>query len=141
ASSMLGFSMLGSSLGSTTPASSGVGDAVAIIRIQGAISDGDDADIATGAVSGTVIADLKAAAEDDSIKAIVLRVDSPGGTVTGSAQIYEAILEIEKPVVVSMAGVAASGGYYVSAPADHIFRRPETTTGSLGVVITLYDVR
>src|SRR5690606_11013813 len=70
ASSMLGFSMLGSSLGSTTPASSGVGDAVAIIRIQGAISDGDDADIATGAVSGTVIADLKAAAEDDSIKAI-----------------------------------------------------------------------
>ncbi|HUM71688.1 MAG TPA: signal peptide peptidase SppA, partial [Chloroflexota bacterium] len=79
-------------------------------------------------------------AADDSGKAIVLRVDSPGGTVTGSAQIHDALTQIEKPVVVSMAGMAASGGYYVSAPADYIFARADTTTGSLGVVLSLYNV-
>ena len=116
------------------------GPAVAIVRVEGAIINNDDPDVPTGAASGRVIADLRAAEEDPDVKAIVLRVDSPGGTVTGSAQIHEVIVEMSKPVVVSMAGTAASGGYYVSAPADYIFARADTTTGSLGVILTLYNI-
>lgn len=138
--SIFSLGMMGSMAGPTTT-SSGFGDAVAIVRVEGVIINDDDPDSASGAVSGTVLADLKAAAADNTIKAIVLRVDSPGGTVTGSAQIQEFIEQMEKPLVVSMAGVAASGGYYVSAPADYIFARPDTTTGSLGVVLTLYNVQ
>ncbi|MCA9980185.1 MAG: ATP-dependent Clp protease proteolytic subunit, partial [Anaerolineales bacterium] len=85
------------------------GPAVAIVRVEGTILNNDDENFVNGAGSGRVIADLKAAEADPDVKAIVLRVDSPGGTVTGSAQIREAILEVSKPVVVSMAGTAASG--------------------------------
>ncbi len=117
------------------PVSTGIGDAVAIVRVEGTIVSGEADEFTTGsAVSGVVISDLRAAAADPSIKAIVLLVDSPGGTVTGSAEIYEAIQEIDKPIVVSMGSLAASGGYYVSAPADYIFARPDTWTGSIGVI-------
>lgn len=133
---IFGAASLGS--GATNVNSSGSGDAVAIVRIEGVITSGDGDDLPT-ANSGRVLADLEAAAADDAVKAIVLRVDSPGGTVTGSAQIHEALVEFEKPIIVSMVGIAASGGYYVSAPADYIFARPDTVTGSLGVVLTLYN--
>lgn len=138
---LLSLGMVGATAGPTTTSSGGFGDAVAVVRVEGVITHGDDTDVSTGALSGTVMSDLKAAAADETVKAIVLRVDSPGGTVTGSAQIHEVIEEIEKPIVVSMAGVAASGGYYVSAPADYIFARADTTTGSLGVILTLYNVQ
>jgi protease IV len=118
-----------------------VGPAIAIVRVEGAIMHSDDPDYVNGAGSGRVIADLRAAEHDDEVKAIVLRVDSPGGTVTGSAEIHEEIEAMDKPVVVSMGGTAASGGYYVSAPADYIFARPDTTTGSLGVILTLYNIQ
>lgn len=130
----LGFAGTGSSR-----SISGVGDAVALVRVEGAITSSDEEEFGTGATSGVVIADLKAAAEDPTVKAIVLRVDSPGGSVTGSAQIYEAVRALEKPVVVSMASMAASGGYYVSAPATYIFARPDTVTGSIGVIMTLFN--
>lgn len=118
---------------------SGVGDAVAIIYVDGPITAGDEEMFAAGAVSGLVLAELEKAAADPTVKAIVLRVDSPGGSVTGSAQIHEAVAAMEKPVVASMAGVAASGGYYVSAPADYIFARPDTITGSIGVIFTIFN--
>lgn len=121
--------------GATT--STGFGDAVAIVRVEGVIISEDD--VTTGAPSGVIMDELERAAADSAVKAIVLRVDSPGGTVTGSSQIHEAILELEKPVVASMGGAAASGGYYVSAPADYIFARPDTTTGSIGVIYTLFN--
>jgi protease IV len=124
-----------------TRAATGRGDAVAIVRVEGAITSGDEAQFGPGAVSGVVINDLSQAAADPTVKAVVLRVDSPGGTVTGSAQIREAILEFEKPVVVSMAATAASGGYYVSAPAQYIFARPDTITGSIGVIYTIFDAQ
>ena len=128
-------------LGSSSPVagSSGSGDAVAIVRVEGTITSSDSAEFTGGATSGVVIADMEAAAKDNAVKAIVLRVDSPGGTVTGSSQIYEVIRDYEKPVVVSMAGLAASGGYQVSAPADYIFARPDTFTGSIGVIMTLFN--
>jgi protease-4 len=138
--SLAGIGMMGSG---STISSSGSGDAVAIVRVEGTITSSDSADYtggpSAGAVSGVVIADLEAAANDNSVKAIVLRVDSPGGTVTGSSQIYEVIRDYEKPVVVSMAGLAASGGYQISAPADYIFARPDTFTGSIGVIMTLFN--
>lgn len=134
--SVAGIGMLGSG---SVAGSSGSGDAVAIVRVEGTITSSDSTEFTGGATSGVVIADLEAAAEDDAVKAIVLRVDSPGGTVTGSSQIYEVIRDYEKPVVVSMAGLAASGGYQISAPADYIFARPDTFTGSIGVIMTLFN--
>lgn len=137
---LLGASIVGLSLiGTDSGPSAGVGDAVAVVRVEGVIDSGDADAFTAGAVSGVVIDDLRRAEADPSVKAIILRVDSPGGTVTGSAQIHEALLEIEKPVVVSMGSVAASGGYYVSAPVDYIFARADTVTGSLGVIMTIFN--
>ncbi len=76
------------------------------------------------------------AASDSGVKAIVLRVDSPGGSVLASEEIRQALLAAKAkklPIVVSMANVAASGGYWISTPADRIFAEPETITGSIGV--------
>ena len=135
----LGVATAGVASSGPTTTSTGFGDAVAIVRVEGTIIDSDSTEYSSDATSGVIIDDLKAAANDELVKAIVLRVNSPGGTVTGSAQIYETIKELDKPVIVSMAGTAASGGYYISAPADYIFARPDTTTGSLGVVLTLFN--
>jgi protease-4 len=137
---VIGLSLVGRD-GGTTRTSTGFGDAVAIVRVEGIIIASDETEIGTGALSGIVISDLETAAADPSVKAIVLRIDSPGGGVTGAAQIYEALLDIDKPIVVSMAGTAASGGYYVSAPADYIFARPDTLTGSIGVISTFINAQ
>ena len=131
--------VMGASAAGPTYTSTGFGDAVAVVRVEGTILSGDSADSSTDAVSGTIISELENAAAEPSVKAIVLRVDSPGGSVTGSSQIWEVIDALEKPVIVSMASMAASGGYYVSAPADYIVARPDTLTGSLGVIMTVYD--
>jgi protease-4 len=92
-----------------------------------------------GSSSGadTIAAALRRAAADDDIAAIVLRVDSPGGSVTGSETIWREVVrtrERGKPVVASMGAVAASGGYYVSMGADAIVANPGTITGSIGVL-------
>ncbi|MEJ2699696.1 MAG: signal peptide peptidase SppA, partial [Desulfuromonadales bacterium] len=75
--------------------------------------------------------------KDDSVKAIVLRVDSPGGGVGPSQEIYEEVQKTVKikPVVVSMGSIAASGGYYIASPANRIFSNPGTITGSIGVIL------
>ncbi|MBP8000282.1 MAG: signal peptide peptidase SppA [Chloroflexi bacterium] len=134
----LSFATLGSAVptgAGSGPVSTGTGDAVAIIRVEGTITSGEADEFVDGtAVSGVVISDLRAAEADPTIKAIVLLVDSPGGTVTGSKEIYEVIKEINKPIVVSMGALAASGGYYISAPANYILARSDTWTGSIGVI-------
>ena len=79
--------------------------------------------------------------KDDNVKAVVFRVVSPGGSVTSSDQIRRMVRQLKeagKTVVVSMGGVAASGGYYISAPADEIFAEPTTITGSIGVLMTYF---
>lgn len=85
------------------------------------------------------VARLEKARADDSIKAVVLRINSPGGSVTGSDVLYREIRRFRelsgKPVVVSMAEVAASGGYYVALAADRIYANPTTITGSIGVIV------
>ena len=89
-----------------------------------------------GEAGGERIAKLLDDALDDDLAALVVRVNSPGGTVTGSETIRRAILRQKAkgiPIVVSMANLAASGGYWVSTPGDRIFAEPETITGSIGV--------
>jgi protease-4 len=116
-----------------------VGPAVAVIDVNGPIVSGDSPDFnLTGggavAASGSIVRLVKQAARDPQVRAIVLRVDSPGGSVIGSDEIYNALKNAGKPVVVHMGSLAASGGYYVSMAADHIVAHPNTLTGSIGVI-------
>jgi protease-4 len=89
--------------------------------------------------SGSYIKYLKKARENDKIKAVVLRIDSPGGSVIASDEIWEEIMKTRmvKPVYASMSDVAASGGYYMSMACDTIFAHPETVTGSIGVILAV----
>jgi protease-4 len=107
---------------------------VGVVIFSGEILDGDQP---PGTVGGASTAQLlREARDDDDIAAVVLRVDSPGGSALASEQIYREVLAVKaagKPVVVSMGDVAASGGYYVAAPADEIFASPTTITGSIGI--------
>jgi protease-4 len=84
--------------------------------------------------SDTLVKALREAKKSDRVKAIVLRVDSPGGSALASDLIWREVATSEKPVVVSMGNIAASGGYYISMGADKIFAEPGTLTGSIGVV-------
>jgi len=109
------------------------GKAIAVVTIAGEIVEGD---AGPGTAGGDRIAEALDAALDDDIAGLVVRVDSPGGVVTAGEKIRAAILRQKArdiPVAVSMANVAASGGYWVSTPADRIFAEPETITGSIGV--------
>jgi len=96
-----------------------------------------------GVDADKVVKLLKKYEKDDDIKAIVLRVDSPGGAVAPSQEIHDAVKRIKakKKVVVSMGTLAASGGYYISAPADRIYAEPGTLTGSIGVIFVHFNVR
>ena len=82
---------------------------------------------------------LDQAKEDDSVQGIIVRVNTPGGGVSESAEIHKRLVEIkeetEKPIYISMGSMAASGGYYIAAPANKIFASPETITGSIGVIM------
>jgi protease IV len=116
------------------------GERVAIIFASGPINVGRSSDSPfTGNIVGsdTVVAAVNAAAEDSSVKAIVLRVDSPGGSALASDLMWRAIenAKAKKPVVVSMSDVAASGGYYISTNANKIVAQPTTLTGSIGVFV------
>ncbi len=103
------------------------GDKIALVKIEGLI-----------ATSEKIIEELGDYTDDSSIKAIVIRVDSPGGGVVASQEIYNAVKKAKKSgkkVVISMGSVAASGGYYLAAPADKIVANPGTLTGSIGVIM------
>jgi protease IV len=108
-----------------------IGDKVALIRIEGPIIDSKDA-----------IDTLKDYVKDLSVKAIVLRVDSPGGAVAPSQEIYEEVRKAvaKKTIVVSMGSVAASGGYYIASPATRIIANPGTLTGSIGVIMEIPNI-
>jgi protease-4 len=107
-------------------------DKVAVIYLEGEITD----DSGEGIVAKEVIKTLKKINKDDDVKALVVRVNSPGGSAEASEQIWHALENIKaagKPVVVSMGGMAASGGYYISCGADYIYAEPTTFTGSIGI--------
>lgn len=114
------------------------GEKIAVYYAVGEITDTDQSGLTgeAGIVGSTMSADLRQLAEDDDVKAVVIRVNSGGGSSVASEQIWHAMEQLKgkKPVVVSMGGVAASGGYMISAGANCIFAEPTTLTGSIGVV-------
>ena len=114
------------------------GPAVAIIEINGPITNGRAplTSFSEVAAADDIIDMLADARRDSSIKAVVLRINSPGGGVVPSDRIYQAVQEMHKPVVVVMEDLAASGGYYIAAGADYIIANPATLTGSIGVIST-----
>ncbi len=117
---------------------------IAVIEITGVIYGGVFEQGGFGLVD-VIKAQLKRAAEDDRVKAVILKVDSPGGEVLASDDIYRAIMKFrqaaKKPVVASMGTVAASGGYYVSAPSSWIVANEMTITGSIGVILSSWNYR
>ena len=114
------------------------GDKVAVYYAYGDIVDSEVGGMAQeghSIVANTVCKDLEHLMNDDDVKAVVLRVNSPGGSAYASEQIWRAVtqLKTKKPVVVSMGGYAASGGYYISCNANYIYTEPTTLTGSIGI--------
>ncbi len=108
------------------PATFVIGDKIGVVEVFGVIAD-----------SREVIEQLHGFRDNDNIKAVVLRIDSPGGGVGPSQEIHDEIkaIDAQKPVVVSMGSVAASGGYYIAASAREIVANPGTITGSIGVIM------
>ncbi len=108
-------------------------DRIALIRVEGVIMD-----------SQATVGELKRFSENPSVKAIVLRIDTPGGGVVPSQEIYDAIKRVRnksnKAVIASMGSVAASGGYYIAAATDRIVANPGTLTGSIGVIMETANV-
>jgi protease IV len=105
------------------------GARVAIVELEGVIVDVDD-----------IVRDLKAHRENPGVKAVVMRINSPGGVVAPTQELHDAVLRLRqagKPVVASLGAVAASGGYYVAVACDQVFANPGTLTGSIGVIMQL----
>ena len=114
------------------------GEQIAVYYAYGTIVDSPSADMIQqehNIVAQDVCKDLEKLANDDDVKAVVLRINSPGGSAYASEQIWHSIMNLKakKPVVVSMGGYAASGGYYISCPANYIIAEPTTITGSIGI--------
>ena len=114
------------------------GEQIAVYYAYGDIVDSETGslmDTEHSIVANTVCKDLEKLTKDDNVKAVVLRVNSPGGSAYASEQIWRAVtnLKAKKPVVVSMGGYAASGGYYISCAANYIVSEPTTITGSIGI--------
>lgn len=122
------------------------GERISIIKLEGIISDSSGASFLKDITSSNSVVDLiLKATKDPSIKAIVLRINSPGGTVAASQELYQAVANArkKKPIVITMGDVAASGGYYIASAADAIFANPGTLTGSIGVItsyLNFYDL-
>lgn len=112
------------------------GNVIAVYYAYGEITGGSSSSSTEATINPTkVIKDLRKLKDDEDVKAVVLRVNSPGGSAYGSEQIWYAVSELkkEKPVIVSMGDYAASGGYYISCNADTIVAEPTTLTGSIGI--------
>ena len=114
------------------------GEQIAVYYAFGEIVDSEEGSLLSSGqsiVANKVCKDLEKLMEDEDVKAVVLRVNSPGGSAYASEQIWHSVsqLKAKKPVVVSMGGYAASGGYYISCPANYIYAEPTTITGSIGI--------
>ena len=114
-------------------------DEIAVLYLDGAITD----ETGDGIVGKEVVKTIKKIRKNDNVKALVLRVNSPGGSADASEQIWHAIDNVKAdsiPVVVSMGDYAASGGYYISCGADYIYAEPTTITGSIGIFGTIPSI-
>lgn len=136
------FALVGNSFNNFEP--SITGDSVALVRVEGVIlpGEGDSGNpfaATSGAYSVSIVDNLKEANENENVKAVVLVVDSPGGSVYASDEIALQVAAMDKPIISAMGSMAASGGYYVSAPTDEIWASPHTLTCSIGVIIQLLN--
>ena len=122
------------------------GDVIAVYYAYGSVVQTDESSIASGGghciAASTVCKDLEDLKNDDGVKAVVIRVNSGGGDAYASEQIWHQVSELKakKPVVISMGDYAASGAYYLSAPASWIVAQPNTLTGSIGIFAAIPDV-
>ena len=116
---------------------------VGLIEVSGAITDSGASSLLGGTSGGAreFIREVETARQDDDIKAVVIRINSPGGAASASQEMYEAVMRLrkEKPVICSMGDVAASGGYYTAAACTKIYANRATTTGSIGVITELLN--
>jgi protease IV len=118
----------------------GTGPRVGVVEVKGGIGMGDTA---AGADSHSILKQLRRFAEDDDLKAVVIRIDSPGGSVAPSQEIHDEVkrLAAKKTVVCSLGNLAASGGYYVAVACPKIVAEPGTLTGSIGVISQFPNVK
>ena len=113
---------------------------IAVIDVKGTITSDSDSFGTSVANSTAIVKLIRAAVKDDRVKAIIIDLDTPGGEVTASDEIYHELKLCEKPVVAMMNTMAASGGYYVACGADKIVANRNTMTGSIGVIISTVNV-
>ena len=116
------------------------GNRIAVIDVKGTITSDAETFGEAIANSKNIVKLIRAAKDDDSVKAIIIDLDTPGGEVTASDEIYHELKLCEKPIVAMMNTMAASGGYYVACGADRIVANRSTLTGSIGVIISTVDV-
>lgn len=122
------------------------GERISIIKLEGVISDSTPSSFFRDLTSSpSVLEQIIKATKDTSTKGILIRINSPGGTVAASQEIYQAIIKAKKkkPIVITMGDIAASGGYYIASAADAIYANPGTLTGSIGVItsyLNFYDL-
>ena len=132
----VGLSLVGAAFGSANE--NVVGERIGVIELSGAISDEGASGVLGGSTGGArdIIEQIDKARKDKTIKAVVIRVNSPGGSAAASQEMFNAVqkLKATKPVVCSMGDLAASGGYYVAAACDTIYANGSTLTGSIGVI-------
>ena len=123
----------------------GSDDKIAVIRVEGFIGTHGKSQVGQDGMVGDIREQLRVAQEDAGVKAIVLRVDSPGGEVLASDEIYRAVKEVrdvhKKPVICSMGSLAASGGYYSAMGASYIIADELTITGSIGVIMETFNYK
>src|SRR5919109_5004753 len=108
------------------------GPRVAVVELEGLIAETDD-----------LVRELRHHRENPSVRAVVIRINSPGGVVGPTQEVHDALLRVRqagKPVVASLGSVAASGGYYVAVAADQIYANPGSLTGSIGVIMQMANV-
>lgn len=114
-------------------------DKVAVVYVQGTMVTASIPGGLGFTTSEEIVKSISDADKDSSVKAIILRINSPGGSPASAEEIIAAMERTEKPIVVSMGDVAASAAYYISAPADRIIANPDTITGSIGVIWVFED--
>jgi protease-4 len=118
-----------------------LGNNIAVIYLEGQISEGSGQLTSSGSITPRYVKNrLEIAANDPKIAGVVLRINSPGGSVAASQEIADDIRNFSKPIVVSMGDTAASGGYYIASAADYIVAQPGTMTGSIGVIMSIVNL-
>lgn len=118
-------------------------DKIAVITVKGLITRDENASLSSCAVSGNILRQLEQALTDEDVKAVIMDLDTPGGEVTASDEIWKKILEVrkKKPVAAMMNTLCASGGYYIAAACSPIVANKYTLTGSIGVIISTWNYK